>query len=302
MFETPILYLIFNRPDLTEITFLSICNIKPKKLFIAADGPRTGNQDDELNCMIARQYVLSKIDWDCEVQTLFRDANLGCGIAVSSAISWFFSHVEKGIILEDDCLPDLSFFNYCENLLDYYYHDDEVMSISGTNLLGNTSRKNKESYFWSFGGIWGWATWRRAWINFDFNMSKLSQVPIQEKLRKSLFTDGWYNHYYTMFIETSIGKIDTWDAQWFFSILINNGISINPRVNLVKNIGFGASATHTKNDKDKFGSSTIKQIIFPLIHPCHKKIDVKYLKKLYKLIYPKLTFKHKVARLFRRYL
>ena len=126
MFNTPVLFLIFNRPKLTEISFSSIYTTKPKKLFIAADGPRIGNEIDVLNCMIVRNYVLSKIDWDCEIQTLFRDVNLGCGKAVSSAISWFFENVDEGIIIEDDCFVDSSFFNYCSLLLEKYRNNDKL--------------------------------------------------------------------------------------------------------------------------------------------------------------------------------
>jgi hypothetical protein len=294
MFETPILYLIFNRPDLTEITFSSICKIKPKKLFIAADGPRSDNINDEINCKFVRDFVLSKIDWDCEVNTLFRDKNLGCGKAVSSAISWFFSNVEAGIILEDDCLPDKTFFKFCEELLEYYKKDDDIMTISGSNLLGHEWKFNTESYFWGFGGIWGWATWRRAWMKYDFNMINLNQDSVQVNLRKSLCTLGWYKYYNEMFNDTQEGKIDTWDVQWFFCILYNKGLSINPNVNLIKNIGFGINATHTTDIFNPIFKLKTHEIKFPLNHPHHKNIDLKYIKKIFKLINPKLSFKFKI--------
>ena len=246
MFETPILFLIFNRPDLTEITFPSICNIKPKKLFIAADGPRTGNEYDELNCKIARQYVLSKIDWDCEVQTLFRDKNLGCGKAVSSAISWFFSHVDEGIILEDDCLPDESFFKFCSILLGRYKNDEKIMHIGGNNFQFGIKRGDGDYYYSILGHIWGWATWRRAWKHYEFNLS--TAKTISENLFSQAFNqnDLFISYYKGIFLEVADNKIDTWDYQWLYTIIRKNGLAICPNVNLVKNIGFSLDATHTQ--------------------------------------------------------
>ena len=246
MFDTPILYLIFNRPDLTEITFPSICNVKPKKLFIAADGPRTGNPDDELNCKIARQYVLSKIDWDCEVQTLFRDENLGCGKAVSSAISWFFSNVDEGIILEDDCLPDESFFKFCSILLDRYKNDEQIMHIGGNNFQFGIKRGDGDYYYSILGHIWGWATWRRAWKHYEFNLVSANPISEESFYRAFNQNDLFINYYKGLFKDVANNKIDTWDYQWFYTILRIQGFAICPNINLVENIGFDKNATHTK--------------------------------------------------------
>jgi hypothetical protein len=309
MFDTPILYLIFNRPDLTEITFPSICKIKPKKLFIAADGPRFGNLNDEISCKLVREYVLSKIDWDCQVQTLFRDKNLGCGKAVSSAITWFFTYVEAGIILEDDCLPDNSFFRFCEELLKFYENDHDVMSISGSNLQGTTKYINGASYFWNLGGVWGWATWKRSWLKYDYYMNDfnaLNEIKIKNYFKNNIS----FQYYNSLFKQFYDGYIDTWDIQWVFSIIINKGIAINPRINLVKNLGFGINATHTTSVNNYLNKLESYEINFPLVHPRNKKINFNYLiktikknsfyesrflycKKLFKLInkYGKIFFK-----------
>ncbi len=161
MTKIPILLLIFNRPDLTKKVFDQIKKAKPTQLFIAADGPRVGREHEQELCAQARATV-DLIDWDCEVKTLFRDTNLGCGLGVSSAINWFFDHVEEGIILEDDCIPDLSFFSFCQTMLEQYRHDDRVAMISGTNVLPNQSVRESSYSFARYYDIWGWATWRRA--------------------------------------------------------------------------------------------------------------------------------------------
>lgn len=284
MLDTPILYLIFNRPDLTKITFESICNIKPRKLFIAADGPRLENSSDELNCMIVREYVLSKINWTCELHILFRDENLGCGKAVSSAISWFFNNVDEGIILEDDCLPDYSFYRFCSELLQYHRNNERVMSISGSNLLGNSWCNSEESYLWGFGGIWGWATWKRAWIKYDFKMNLLKDENSKCKLKKYFKNSNWFNYYYSLFKSVDSFKVDTWDAQWLFSIAISDGLCINPSVNLVQNLGFNQNATHTKDANSFMNGLFYNSINFPLVHPKNNSVNKKYLRLLFNKI------------------
>lgn len=281
MFNTPILYLIFNRPDLTEITFEPICKIKPKQLFIAADGPRKGNTYDEMNCMIARKYVLSKIDWDCEIRTLFRDENLGCGIAVSSAITWFFETVDSGIILEDDCFANNSFFYFCENLLIKYHKNNYITHIAGHNQQCGYIRDLSDYYFSRFSNIWGWATWKRAWENYDFNGIKLDTLmkhPKSYLFPKSLIIDYVNNN------------IDTWDIQWIYYNFINNNFSIIPKINLIDNLGFNSQATHTNFIKPGyFNKSFSGEFDFPLKHP--KKLKFNTIADEFTATYIHKTFK-----------
>jgi hypothetical protein len=260
MFETPILYLIFNRLDLTEITFSSICKIKPKKLFIAADGPRLGNINDEINCKLVREYVISKIDWDCEVITLFREKNLGCGKGVSSAISWFFEQVDYGIILEDDCVPNNSFFYFCEQLLLKYKYNDRISHISGCNFQIGYKHDKNDYFFSNYSFIWGWATWKRSWIDYDFEMKNFESF--FKKFRyKNLIS-------YDFYLNVKNKTIDTWDVQWQYSLLKNKKISIQPRLNLIRNIGFSDSATHTNCKEPHFLKiSEYGDLDKNLIHP-----------------------------------
>jgi threonyl-tRNA synthetase len=184
MFNTPILFLVFKRPDTTERVFEQIRSIRPAFLYLAADGPRNDKSGEKETCKKVREIVLSNIDWECEVNTLFRDENLGCGKAVSQAITWFFEHEEEGIILEDDCLPDASFFQYCAELLKKYRTEEKVMTISGSNLLGYPWKVNGQSYFWGQGGIWGWATWKRAWSLYDFKMQRWEEDKIKRQIQQ----------------------------------------------------------------------------------------------------------------------
>ena len=248
MFKTPILFLIFNRPDTTQKVFSRIREIKPKYLFIAADGPRVNKEGEYEKCQQARQIV-SNIDWDCEVKLLFRDENLGCKIAVSNAITWFFEHVEQGIILEDDCLAHKSFFTYCETLLDKYKDNEEVMHIGGNNFSYKMNWFKSEQYFFSaYSLIWGWATWRRTWNKFDIELSNYEKLLDSNQISLYLKTKKEVSYWRERFTRVKKQNLSSWAYIWQYSIWQAKGICITPYKNLVENIGFGEEATHTKSD------------------------------------------------------
>ena len=317
MFDTPVLYLIFNRPELTKITFTSICKMKPKKLFIAADGPRIGNIKDEISCKIVREYVLSNIDWDCDLKILFREYNLGCGLSVSSALDWFFSYVDEGIILEDDCLPSKSFFMFCEIMLEKYRYENVVGHISGVNLIYNNTNVINNSYSYYFSAIihiWGWATWKRSWKNYNFHLSNIS-FDNDKKLYNNIFIHEEINTFWSKKYEDTKNKfIDTWDYQLQFCIWSHNQLSITPQFNLITNLGFGDEATHTKNRFDMLSNlpnSEINQIIHPPIikisssldllmffYAYNIKFDISLLKWKSKYIFINRFFKKKLIRYF----
>ena len=280
--NTPILFLVFNRPDKTKLVFETIRKAKPKRLFVAADGPRTKRANENETCGDVRE-IATNIDWDCELKTLFRDENLGCGIAVSEAITWFIEHVEEGIILEDDCLPNESFFPFCTELLEKYRFDGRIMMISGNNLLGREWKSNSQSYFFGHPGVWGWATWKRAWKDYDYKMIGWEDRKIQNTIKAGLTKIGFQTNFKT-FSDTFKGAIDTWDVQWAYSILVKKGLCINPSVNLVKNTGFGKNATHTFNADSYLSDIPTAELTFPLLHPNKIVGDKKYIKLMYETI------------------
>src|SRR3954469_1056167 len=223
--KTPVLLIIFNRPDTTRAVFEAIRQARPPKLYVAADGPRPNKESDAIRCELTRE-IINDVDWDCEVHTLFRETNLNCGVAPSSAFTWFFENEEQGIILEDDCLPSQSFFWYCEELLDRYKDDSRVMHIGGNNFLDGWHKDKDYSYYFSRSGhIWGWATWRRAWQKFDFNIS------LYNKLRDRGQFDGFFlnsleRRYRMKKFEETVerhGRADWWDYQWDFARYVNSG-------------------------------------------------------------------------------
>jgi len=242
--NTPILFLIFNRPDHTKQIFNLIRSLAPKKLYLASDGPRMNHIGDIEKVSKVRHIALN-IDWDCEVKSMFRDSNLGCKYAVSSAISWFFEHEEHGIILEDDVLPDPSFFYYCQDLLNKYKDDTKVWGICGTNFQNGISRGKASYYFSQYPDIWGWATWRRAWKHYDVEIRNWKNI------RNSIFWSELFpikaerRYWSNIFDKVYSGNVDTWDYQWNACVFFNRGLFAVPNVNLVTNIGYGVDATHT---------------------------------------------------------
>jgi hypothetical protein len=263
--KSPILFLTFNRLDTTKKVFEVIKQVKPPKFYLASDGARVNKSGEKEVVESVRNFLLNNIDWQCEVKTLFREQNLGCGKAVSSAINWFFENEEMGIILEDDCLPSISFFRFCDELLIRYKDDERIMHISGDNFQDGISRGDGSYYFSQISHVWGWAAWRRAWKLYDFEMKSLNNF-INYKIYKNIWKQNKVRKYWLkQFKNVSLGKIDTWDYQWNYCLIVNNGLSILPNINLVENIGFNSEATHTSNSKLKMPSAN--EIKFPLTHP-----------------------------------
>lgn len=289
-FDSPILFLIFNRPEETEKVFEVIRQVAPRYLYISADGPRANKQGEEELCKRARDIVRN-VTWPCNVKTLFRDKNSGCKKTVSEAINWFFSEEEQGIILEDDCLPDLTFFPYCKHLLEKYKNDSSIISIGGTNL--GYEFPNESSYGFSrFMNMWGWATWRRSAILIDYEMKNWKKIVwkkfyLHRKLQDNFFDFDYnllklWSHY---FDQTALGKMNTWDYQWIFTQIHYNKVSIFPRTNLIKNIGYSETATHTLNPHDPLSNLSLGSIDFPLQEPNSNEIDLFYLNNFIKKIW-----------------
>lgn len=263
--NVPVLFLVFNRPQLALRVFAAIRQARPAQLFIAADGPREGQSREEELCQAARA-VVQRVDWPCKVNTRFQDENLGCKTAVSSAIDWFFQHVEAGIILEEDCLPSVSFFKFCAELLDHWHDDERVMQISGSNfLLGYRTAGSEGSYYFSrLNDVWGWATWRRAWRHFDLTMSHYPLWRESDRL-KDYLPDASMRDWLMRYFEQAYGRVGQrsgdWSSLWQFAIASQNGLTAVPRVNLVANIGIGESATNTRGEEwAVYGSVGVHEI------------------------------------------
>ena len=283
LFETPILFIIFNRPDPSAKVFEKIKAVKPKFLYVAADGPREGNDNDKVKCEKVRKYVLDNIDWDCEIKTLFQEKNLGCGKGVSTAITWFFKNEEEGIVLEDDCVPSLSFFTFCSTLLEKYRHNDNIYVIGGSNF--QKGKRGKASYYFSaHGHMWGCASWRRAWEKYNLSMEAYDYQEFNKCLKKYFSTKKEREYWLKIFDMMKKNLNDTWDYQWIFTQWLNNAINIIPNVNMIENIGFNEDGTHTTwaipGTSDR-ASYNIAEIVHPNKIKINRKADLFTLKSFF---------------------
>lgn len=261
---TPVAFFIFNRPKETFRVFSTIREVKPQKLLIIADGARSA--DEEEKCENARS-IIEKIDWDCEIFTNLSNTNLGCKVRVSSGLDWVFSIVESAIILEDDCLPQASFYRFCSELLIKYSDDERVMAISGNNFQFGKKRTKNSYYFSVFPHCWGWATWRRAWQHYDIDMKLWPMIRDNNWLMDILHSKEDVKFWKNIFQNTFDNLIDTWAHRWTFNCWIQSGLTILPNVNLVSNIGFDCEATHTKKSDDQLSKMNTEELTFPLSHP-----------------------------------
>jgi hypothetical protein len=265
-FTTPVIFIVFNRPDATRIVFDAIALQQPRHLLIIADGPRLARPGEAEACQQVRDIV-TRVNWPCEVSTNFAPTNMGCKNRIISGLNWAFSLVNEAIILEDDCLPDPSFFPFCQELLGRYRDDNRVSMIAGTNFAWRATPPSPSYYFSRMTHIWGWATWRRAWSLYDEHLSQWPSVRASGLLEQA-FSEQRLARYWTgIFDQMHAGTgPNTWDYQWAYTNLVHHSLIAVPRSNLITNIGFGSDATHTIGaDPDMVLPSA--SIQFPLVHP-----------------------------------
>ena len=272
--KTPVILIVFNRPELTRQVFTRVAAARPERLLIVADGPRPDRVGERERCAEVRA-VVSAVDWPCEVEHNFADTNLGCRRRVISGLNWAFERVEEAIILEDDILPDASFFPFCEAMLERYREVDRVAMITGFNIGADTVEFSAESppeasesyHFSALTHIWGWATWRRAWRHYDEHMTAWPEVRRAGRLRE-VFSERSALRYWTPILDGMYRGTgpNTWDYQWMFANLAGARLSVTPAVNLIENIGFGAEATHVTDAEDA-PCVGVGRMRFPLRHP-----------------------------------
>jgi hypothetical protein len=264
--QTPVVLLVFNRPRTTAQVFDAVARARPAKLLVVADGPRVDHPDDETLCRETRA-VIERVDWPCEVLTHYSEANLGCKQRILTGLDWAFSQVDRAIVLEDDCLPDPSFFPYCAELLERYAGDERVHMIRGGNFFRGRYPGRASYHFSRWYHIWGWATWARAWKCTDKSMSLWpglresgwleQRLPLKEMVDRArkIFDDAYY------------GRVDTWEYHFAFMGLARDALAICPAQNLVTNIGFGPDAAHYKVTEHPHSRLPVAPMPFPLRHP-----------------------------------
>lgn len=265
--DTSIALLIFNRPDTTARVFAAIAAAAPRRLFVIADGPRPDHPTDQERCAATRA-VTEQISWDCEVVRIYAETDLGCGVCPATGLNTVFEHVEACIILEDDFVPHPSFFPFCTELLARYRDDERVAMVSGNNFLLGRYAITASYCFNYYAGMWGWATWRRAWRHHQMTLESWPQLRDEGRLREILLAPGMVAYWSHIFdgIHAQAGARDVWDAQWYAAMWQRRSLAITPRVNLVSNIGFRADATHTTGE-GRLGHLPALELGAPLTHP-----------------------------------
>lgn len=264
-YNTAILFLIFNRPETTNKVLDRIKQVRPKRLYISADGPRVNNLKDKEQIKITRK-IIEKIDWDCTIKKNYSDKNLGCKESVSKALKWFFEYEESGIILEDDCLPHIDFFYFCEDLLLKYRNNENVMAITGNNFLNGRKFNDKSYFFSSNHHCWGWASWRRVIDLYDKDMNFWPTWKKSNDFKNKISDKNEQKYWTKIFNANYYNEIDSWAYPFQACLKKNAGLTITPNVNLVSNIGFGDAATHTKDTNSNLNNMPvfpIKNIFHP---------------------------------------
>jgi len=264
--KTPIAFMIFNRPYATEKVFDKIRQVKPSQLLVVADGPRVDRQGEAEKCAAVRA-IIDRVDWDCQVLKNYSDINLGCRQRVSSGLDWVFNTVEEAIILEDDCLPDPTFFPFCEELLNRYREDTRIAAISGLNIQFGRKRNNYSYYFSHYHHCWGWASWRRTWQHYDLDMKLWPEIRDSNFLLDILGDKKASQNWTRTFEMTYQKMLDTWDYQFGLACWLQSGLTILPNVNLIANIGYGEGGTNTNDESSIYGNMVVEALDFPLSHP-----------------------------------
>ena len=265
--KTPVAFIIFNRPDTTQQVFAEIAKARPPKLLVVADGPRS-NRSGEEKCCAATRAIVEGVDWDCEVLTNYSSVNLGCKNRVASGIDWVFEKVSEAIILEDDCLPDPTFFRFCQEMLERYRDDQRIGMISGDNFQFGRRRHDDSYYFSKYVHVWGWASWRDRWAgSYDVTMARWPRIRDEGRLADIVGNRSEAAYWHNIFESIHRGDIDTWDYQWVFANWLEGRMNILPAVNMISNVGFDKNATHTIAVDRGVSNLRRNPMGFPLVHP-----------------------------------
>ena len=265
-FDIPILFIVFKRLDTTKRVFEKIKEVRPKRLFVVADGPRTGHPEEIAQCQAVRNYILQSINWDCDFKIRFRDENSGVRRSPPDGISWFFNSNDRGIILEDDCLPNGSFFIFAREILDRYVDNESIMCVSG-GFFQKKEIGSASYYFSQIPHVWGWATWSRAWKKYDIDMKTYPDFLKMRGLHQIFDSDYCRTELKCLLDQAHNPQSNSWDFQWAYALFENHGLAVTPNKNLVENIGFGPGAENSLDAKDPLANLHVEDLSFPLTHP-----------------------------------
>jgi hypothetical protein len=264
--KIPVALIGFNRPDHLRAVLESLAAVRPAFLFVILDGPRSDREAEAARCLAVRR-VFEEIKWSCQIEWNCAPSNLGCKMRIVTGLDWLFGQVDEAIILEDDCVPAPQFFRFAEELLANYRNDPRVGMIAGSNVGGFAASDGASYWFSRVPACWGWATWARAWKNFDVTMAQWPAFRREGRVSE-VFDERIKSDYWTGLLDgTFHNRIDTWDYPWALTLWVAGQLTVVPSSNLVSNIGFGNDSTHTASSSHAAARRAFDPISFPLRHP-----------------------------------
>jgi len=263
--NTPVAFIVFNRPDCAARTLAAIREARPPRLLVVADGPRNAHPDDAARCASVRRLIDEQVDWPCNVERNYSDTNLGCAVRVASGLTWAFSRSERLIVIEDDCVPDSSFFCFCDELLERYANDTRVGQICGCPRYFSSIERGTSYIFSRYGAVWGWASWRRAWAGYSLQLESWPRFRAAGGLHAVVQSGAEYALRAALYQRLHQSTPDTWDYQWGYARLSQGMLSAVPCRNLIENIGFGGGGAHLAPGSS-FALDRMR-LDFPLSHP-----------------------------------
>ncbi len=286
--KSPVAFIIFNRPDLTRQVFECIRKVKPAKLYIISDGART---PEEKTLVDQTRAVVEDIDWDCQVFKKYSDKNQGGKWGPYNGLSWVFEQENEAIILEDDNLARVSFFRYCDELLERYRDDNRIFTISGGNFMDPETRFKYSYWFSTINGLWGWATWRRSWKKIDMKITKWGELRNTDWLKAQIPDKQIREMYASKFDRVYFGKYGDkvgLGYAYTFAMMFDNALDIRPEKNLVSNVGFRPDANNTKK-AEAWANFPTTELSWPLRHPPEIKSNVEWDIQVYRQLDPNLN-------------
>ncbi|OJU09977.1 MAG: hypothetical protein BGN88_02705 [Clostridiales bacterium 43-6] len=297
LINTPVALVFFIRPETFRRVFDAVKKARPAKLFLIQDGPRAGYPED-MEKILACRKIAEEIDWDCEIYKNYSEVNLGCGVRPYSGISWVFEHVDRAIILEGDCIPDESFFGFCDALLEQYKDDERIAMISGLNHFGTYDCGKNDYFFGKTGAIWGWATWKRVWAQYDYRLRSMDDTRLlQRDIRHNRAGKRIIRHLKTTRQKDGM-NVSYWDTQWDYIKYSQSMLCIIPAKNLICNVGIGTGSTHSASEisllPKKIGDFFYKPVYpvsLPLSAPPTVLCSHDYDKRYYNTVYPNMLVK-----------
>lgn len=278
--KSPVLFMVFNRPEKTKEVWNKIKIAKPNILYISSDAPRDNHPEDHNKVTEVRE-IIKDVDWDCNVHHLFHETNQGCSLAGKKAFDWVLESEDRFIELEDDTVPSLSYFTFMDHMLEKYENNNNIAYITGQNFMGITS--GNASYFFShYGGSSGWATWKRTYSQWNYKLTNLYDFLNDKNLKKNFDTTFEYHYWKNLFKNYYLNGGNTYDLQSVFLIFQNDFLNIVPNTNLITNIGFDIQGTnYNKKEEWKFANKARYEMT-EIIHPDQIKRSSEIDKQIFK--------------------